>query len=573
MKLAVGKVLQKGIGLDIGFHSIKAVELVPSDKGFDIAHYCVREIPRAVLNQKDRIAPLANIIKKMFAEAGIKNRKVYLSVTGHNVIIRKTTLPKMPLEELPSAIRWNAKEDILFNVDEAVVDYHITSETSENGGEFYELLTVIVRADIIPYLMNIANAAGLQVMGVNIVPVALWDYDKALHPTQPGVVTSYVDMGAERTRIYFVCDEQLLFSREIPSGGNNITETLEGEYALPNGETMIIDAERAEQIKRTFGLPAEDASGTTEEGIPLASIRERIMPILSRQVEEFRRSIDYFKNQYKKDAVSRMILSGGAVCLSGLYQFLNDNLSLEIDRCNPLFQTSSELSAEKEERKLLGPSLTVAAGLALGQCDKINLLPDEYKITLKKTLLKWAPYSVILLLIAGFFGLGMHFRGKVSDEENRLEKRKQDLVELQSRLVQLQQPGADLAALKEEKKQLEDEKKQLPSAKSFPVDFGETFAEFARVVDAHTALSGISYVEAVPGGKGSEAGGRLSVKGHIFGDEMSTQRSLRMLLENLDGSAAFKDVQLVQSKPLDKGAYTSPGIDFEVSLAPAVKGA
>ena len=42
------------VGLDIGFHSLKVVELAPSSDGFKILNFAVKEIPQAVLKQKDR---------------------------------------------------------------------------------------------------------------------------------------------------------------------------------------------------------------------------------------------------------------------------------------------------------------------------------------------------------------------------------------------------------------------------------------------------------------------------------------------------------------------------------------
>ena len=120
---------QKSIGLDIGFHDIKIVELVRTEKGFQIIKFAIKEIPASILQQKDRAGLLADLIKKMFADAKIKGRQVYLSVTGHNVIIRNATLPKMPDAELVDAAKWNAKEDVLFDIEKAVIDNYIMAES------------------------------------------------------------------------------------------------------------------------------------------------------------------------------------------------------------------------------------------------------------------------------------------------------------------------------------------------------------------------------------------------------------------------------------------------------------
>ncbi len=416
---------ETSIGLDIGFHDIKVVELVRTEKGFQITKFAIREIPSSILQQKDRAGLLGDMIKKMFSEAKIKGSTVYLSITGHNVIIRNASLPKMPPEELIDAAKWNAKEEVLFDLDKAVVDNYVMDETDKEGAKFLDILSVIVREDVVDFIVSIAKAAGLRPAGVTVVPIALWDYDKAITKLAPGTVTSYVDMGAERTRIYFICDGHILFSREIPNGGKNLTACLVGEYELEDGKTAIIDDLRAEQIKKTFGYPAEDNIGKTEEEIPLKLLREQLNPILIKQVTEIDRSIEYFKNQYRKDSVDRLILSGGGVGLSGMYKFLKENLELEIDRCNVFMQADVlDDSVSKEKMKLYGPSLTVAAGLALGKCDKINILPEKYRPSFKKLLIKLAPLAAVFVLFAALYGYSSHLRGEVTKKQQMLADQK-----------------------------------------------------------------------------------------------------------------------------------------------------
>ena len=94
----------------------------------------------------------------------------------------------------------------------------------------------------------------------------------------PGKATCLIDMGAERTRIYFVSDQDVLFSREIPSGGNQITSALTGEYETTLGSQVEIGLQRAEEIKIHYGLIQPKESSETEESIPLIAIRKRGLP-------------------------------------------------------------------------------------------------------------------------------------------------------------------------------------------------------------------------------------------------------------------------------------------------------
>ncbi len=573
---------QKSIGLDIGFHDIKIVELVRTKKGFQITKFAIKEIPASILQQKDRAALLGDFIKGMFAEAKIKGKQVYLSITGHNVIIRNATLPKMPPEELVDAAKWNAKEEVLFDLEKAVVDNYIMAESEQDGATFYEMLSVIVRGDVVDFLVSIAKAAGLQPKGVTVVPIALWDYDAALNKIEPGTVTSYIDMGSERTRIYFVCDGQILFSREIPNGGKNLTASLVGEYELADGKTAIIDSVRAEKIKKTFGFPAEDADGKTEEDIPLSLIREKLEPILEKQVTEMDRSIEYFKNQYRKDSVDRLILSGGGVGLSGLYQYLKANLDLEIDRCNPFFQTDTEdESISKENMKLYGPSLTAAAGLALGQCDKINVLPEKYRPSLKKTLAKLAPIAAVLLIGGLLYGYSSNLRQEVITKKALLTDKKVALAKLQIRAPELEKPAKELKSLKETMAALKKEKRSLPGATPFPFKFQDIYDELALLVQDNTSIAEIYFAaqgsEAQEGREEdlSEKGNadlsdreRIKVTGHIFGGDLKVQNTLRFLLQDLKSSPIFQEVKLIRSKPLPEKTYNSLGIQFELFIFP-----
>lgn len=573
---------EKSIGLDIGFHDIKVVELVRTGQGFQITKFAIREVPAAILQQKDRAHLLGNMIKKMFSEAKIKGSSVYLSVTGHNVIIRNALLPKMPPEELVSAAKWNAKEQVLFDLDKAAVDNYVMGETEQEGATLLDLLSVIVRGDVIDFIVSIVKAAGLQPKGITVVPLALWDYDQAANPQQPGVITSYADMGAERTRIYFVCDERIMFSREIPNGGNNLTECLVGEYELEDGKTAFIDDVRAEKIKKTFGFPAENHDGKTEEGIPLELIRERLEPVLFKQVTEIDRSIEYFKNQYRKGSVDRLILSGGGVGLSGLYKFLKEHLDLEIDRCNVFMQASvQDDSISKENMKLYGPSLTVAAGLALGKCDKINVLPEIYRPSLKKTLVKLAPLAAVFILFAALYGYSSFLRHTVTEKTRLLNDQKIKLAKLQTQAPELQKPIQELEELKNTKAELLEEKDQLPGIAPFPFNFRKVLSEFTLLIPSNAALSDIIYIakgsseeknqdiDLTQTGKVDLSNReRIKITGQLFGGGLKVQNTLRVFLSNLKKSSVFNEIKLIKSAPLEEEAYNSPGLKFEIYVFP-----
>ena len=570
----------KSIGLDIGFHTLKVVELIADESSFTVSHYAIKEIPSSILALKDRVGPIGELLKEMFAERGIKDKSIYCCVSGHNVVIRRTALPKMPMEELIEASRWNAREEVLFPLETAAIDCYVMGEIEKEGAAYYDILSVIVREDIIPFVVSIAEKAGLRVLGVTAIPLALWDYGNAISPPQADATISYVDMGSERTRIYFVSDNRLLFSREIPNGGKNIAAALAGKYETGKGE-VTVDEIRAETIKKTHGFPAENVLGYTQEGIPLKQIRERILPVLTKQAEEMYRSMEYFKNQHKKDKIDKLVLSGGAVSLSGLYKFFSENLGVEIERCNVFMQCKTSLPGiDEKEMKLVGPSLTTAAGLALGKCDKINVLPERYRGSLKKTLIKWAPWSAIPVFMLVLLMMSIHLRGKIKSQEERLAAQEAEQVELQRKVMEAKVPMQTLTDLKKAREELESERNMLPQSPDRSVDIIAVFDLLSRIVPPNTSLSKIAYV--APGAglgendnsgkdKKSKKGGKaeIALQGNMFGEDEATLETLTSLVGQLNQSPLFAEAKLISSEALAEGVYTRQGIVFEIFLVPA----
>jgi hypothetical protein len=79
---------------------------------------------------------------------------------------------------------------------------------------------------------------------------------------------------------------------------------------------------------------------------------------------------------------------GNSPCRFDIYlnphPILSGNLEIPIERCNPLFQSTTPLAnVSQENPKLLGPSLTTAEVLAMGKASRINVLPEELRYSIK----------------------------------------------------------------------------------------------------------------------------------------------------------------------------------------------
>ena len=92
------------VGLDVGSHAIKLVELEQTPAGLRVLKTLVQDLPRSASGQGvDRVGWLQSALKEFPSKA------LAAAIGGPDVAIRRIHLPLMSAKELPEAVRWQAK--------------------------------------------------------------------------------------------------------------------------------------------------------------------------------------------------------------------------------------------------------------------------------------------------------------------------------------------------------------------------------------------------------------------------------------------------------------------------------
>ncbi|MGP0566934.1 MULTISPECIES: type IV pilus assembly protein PilM [unclassified Nitrospina] len=580
--LPIGK---SAVGLDIGSHSIKIVELNARVGGWSIGNYGHQVIPKSIAESEGNQDMVGELIRLLCTRNNIKSNRVFLTIGSYNVLIRKLQIPKMPENEVVEAIKWDARESMMFSPEEAVLDYHVLGETTQEGLPFDEVLAVIAPREEMERLASIAHHAGLRVEGIMPHPIALEEYDNVwVEDThKEGYTTCFVDMGAQRTRVYFVTGVEILFSREIPNGGINVTQALVGEYVTESGRVVSVDEKRAEEIKHRYGLPLEGSDEETHDRIPASEIRGRVLPVIERQVEEIERSIESFMNSYIMTTVERVVFTGGGAGLKGLLDHVHERLDLTVTAYNPLAQleVSSKLKREGDAEDF-GYSMVAAAGCAADQCEHVNLFPEHLRQTFSKRvqeLTRFAPVALLVILLAA---ISLFLRIDTYEKEQFLSLETRHLNELRQRFVALDVPKRKLENLKEVKDLLQAQLDQLPQKEITPIDLPQVLNDIARRVSWNMALEQVTFSEYGKNGengKETENGGTAEmetrvvqkgwgflVRGTIFGNRRRVLQSLEEFLKELKSYPHFSDVKLLESQVSDKDKYTRKGLDFTLFI-------
>src|SRR5690625_4381871 len=114
------------IGLEVGTSALKVVELRAGNPPA-LASLALRPMPPGLI-QDDQVvdeAGLAAEIRSLLSDAGISQRNVVTAVSNRQAITRNILLPRMSLQELDEAIKWEAERYIPFPIEEVVLDYYV----------------------------------------------------------------------------------------------------------------------------------------------------------------------------------------------------------------------------------------------------------------------------------------------------------------------------------------------------------------------------------------------------------------------------------------------------------------
>lgn len=327
------------IGLDIGTHSVKAVELTWSN-GPVITGFGHAELPSP--------EAVPDTVLDLLRDNDFHSRRVVTSVSGRSVIVRYLTMFKMSPDDLRNAIRYEADKYIPFDVDEVVLDcqpFEVEGVGNLGSNEMRVLLVACRRA-IIDEQLRILAGAGLQPELVDVDVFALgnaFELAVGLDPEAGARVSALVDVGATKTSVNLMRAGVSLFTREIHTGGAAFTTAIASRLGLGASEAELLKRGPGEEVER---------------------VRQAVAPAVDDLASEIRLSFEYFENQFEL-GIDEVLLSGGGSRLAGLDQ----DLGRTFDRPTMAWDPTGDFpiaagSVDVETLNHHVPELAVAVGLA-----------------------------------------------------------------------------------------------------------------------------------------------------------------------------------------------------------------
>lgn len=344
------------IGLDLGLHNFRAIELEDKKKAIVLKNYGSYESPRMNLesNTEEDMKMYSESIKKFVHEIGFTTADVVVSLPESEVFTRVIEIPKMSAKDLKNAISYEAEQYIPLPLKEVNYDFQIIPDDESETKEKMEALIVAARNSILDKYVHILRNANLVPKGLEPETIAIQRV-LSTFDTSSGA-SLIVDIGSKSTQLIIAYKGFVRFTRVVSVGGDSLTRAVEQELSL--------DTQQAEEYKRAYGLDQSQADG---------KVYNAIKPVFDNILMEIKRSKIFYTTHNPNVMIKKVILSGGSALMPGLLFYIANNLDVEVELANPwrAIQLPQNLESHKDTLMDHGPMYVTAVGLALKEVKNV----------------------------------------------------------------------------------------------------------------------------------------------------------------------------------------------------------
>ena len=327
------------VGLDLGAHDCKLVEIQKTEEGFEVLNWAVEPVEGGKVQET---------VGKTLKQLSGPCEALYTAISGKGTLIRYIDMPRMNIKDLKNSFDIEADKYFPFASDQIYTDCYILDP--EGKGKQMSVMAAAAKKELISERMTLLNELKVQPDFIGINPIALVNALNNLgygeeQPMDKAV--ALLDMGDSISSLTITLNKTPWFTRDIFVGGQELTKRI--------SNALGVTPQEAEKLKDQPGDRLDDV---------LVACESAVMNV----VQELKLSFDYFSSE-KGVEIGQLLITGGASMLKGLDELFEKNLEVNVKSWNPFDSLKLAEGIDKEEFNKYTLKLGVALGLALYDYD------------------------------------------------------------------------------------------------------------------------------------------------------------------------------------------------------------
>ncbi len=346
-------ILKNVLGLDLGSHSLKAVELRQTLRGIEAIQLATQPRPGDE-------TPLPDLVHEFVHFHRLTTDHVVTALRGDRISSRRLVFPFRERRKLTQAVPFAVEGDLPFDLEDVAIDWEIVggdrSATQVVAliaprSDVSELLAALTRAGCPP---RILEAEGLVLGNLG----AVFDLDGT---------RLLVDLGHSKTTFCLLAQGRPIAARSVPVGGRHLTEAI-----APDRGLSLEEAERSKCEDGVF-------RGGLDSAPPLAAA------VLDRIAHEALRTLGSLESVLAglgAGAVEELTIFGGTALLDRIDGFLSERTRVRAARLGlPRPGEGAGLVAGGSPIQF-APAIALALRGTSRACTRMNFRRDGFAVRL-----------------------------------------------------------------------------------------------------------------------------------------------------------------------------------------------
>ena len=293
------------------------------------------------------VEAVGEAIKRAVKKSGSKRKFAAVAVPSAMVITKVIQMQSgLKDSELEAQIQLEADQYIPYSLDEVNLDHQVIGPSEEEPGSD-DVLIVASRSENVEERTAACEIGGLTAKIVDIEPYTI-EHTCKMIKDQTDVdwaekTIAVLDIGATMTSLNVLRDEKLVYTREQPFGGKQLTE----------------------EIMRRFGLSYEDAGRVKRVGgLPDNYEPEILDPFKDQMIQQANRFLQFFFSADKNDYVDQILLAGGCAEIPGICELIESQIGTPVTKADPFHNIECASGVAQQRLQSDGPAMMIACGLA-----------------------------------------------------------------------------------------------------------------------------------------------------------------------------------------------------------------
>lgn len=334
------------VGVDIGTHSIKVVELSGSSANPRVLAWGVAPLPVDAFSENAIANPeeVGEVLGNLLVKSGIKASDVAVSISSSHAITKVLGMPADVNDvELEEQVSIEALHFIPYPIDEVNIDFEVIGKSDSNELE-NDVLLVACRRTIVDSYIDLIESTGLALKFVDIDTYAIERVYRSQNNlgSNSDEPVAIFDIGMSSSHLMVVDGERVIYSRHQNFGASQLIKLIRKEYG--------VSADEANEILNSAQPPGDFVTAVQE-------------PFVEMLQQEVSRALQFFYSSSSYTNIDSIVLCGACCALEGLSGDLEVKMRAKVSVMDPV--ANATVQTNREGIKRIAPSLSIAYGLAL----------------------------------------------------------------------------------------------------------------------------------------------------------------------------------------------------------------